>query len=193
MKSFYLTTAKFQHFAQMQKAFTPEECVKIIELGKALNSKTAGIRKEQSTVINASIRDSDVGFFDVNTETHWIYSKCASLIKSCNDHIYNYEIESIEPLQFTVYDRRGSKYGKHVDVQTKGIRARKLSFTIQLSDSTTYLGGDLLLHISSQPISMDRSQGTFTVFPSYTLHEVSPILDGARYSLVGWVNGPDFK
>jgi hypothetical protein len=35
--------------------------------------------------------------------------------------------------------------------------------------------------------------GTFTVFPSYTLHEVSPILDGARYSLVGWVNGPDFK
>ena len=192
MKSFYLTTAKFQHFAQMQKAFTPEECVQIIELGKTLNANTASVQKEHST-INPSVRDGDIAFFDLDNKTQWIFDKCSKLITSCNDHVYKYNIDYIESLQFTIYDRLGSKYGKHTDILEQGIGARKLSFTIQLSDSTTYLGGDLLLHISSQPISMDRSQGTFTVFPSYTLHEVSPILDGARYSLVGWVNGPDFK
>jgi len=30
-------------------------------------------------------------------------------------------------------------------------------------------------------------------FPSYTLHEVTPVTKGTRYTLVGWVHGPAFK
>ena len=31
------------------------------------------------------------------------------------------------------------------------------------------------------------------VFPSYSLYEVTPVTKGERYSLVGWITGPQFK
>ncbi len=40
---------------------------------------------------------------------------------------------------------------------------------------------------------MDKKQGTLIVFPSYTLHEVTPVTKGERNSLVTWVTGKPFK
>ena len=36
---------------------------------------------------------------------------------------------------------------------------------------------------------MTRTQGSAVVFPSYQLHRVSPVTEGRRVSLVGWVMG----
>jgi predicted 2-oxoglutarate/Fe(II)-dependent dioxygenase YbiX len=35
--------------------------------------------------------------------------------------------------------------------------------------------------------------GSLSVFPSYQLHEVTPVESGIRRALVGWVIGPKFK
>ena len=40
---------------------------------------------------------------------------------------------------------------------------------------------------------MRRDQGYVAVFPSYVLHEVTPVTKGTRYSLVSWVTGKSFK
>jgi len=40
---------------------------------------------------------------------------------------------------------------------------------------------------------MKKEQGTLIAFPSHTLHEVTPITEGRRYSLVGWITGKPFK
>ena len=50
-----------------------------------------------------------------------------------------------------------------------------------------------MLFRSDSPEYMPREQGQIIVFPSYTLHEVTPITKGTRYSLVSWVSGPSFK
>jgi len=70
---------------------------------------------------------------------------------------------------------------------------RKLSFTIQLSDSDDYEGGDLQFGpvIEHQPEI--KKKGNITIFPSYVWHRVTPITKGNRYALVGWVHGPTFK
>ena len=40
---------------------------------------------------------------------------------------------------------------------------------------------------------MRKQIGDLVVFPSYVLHEVTPVTKGERNSLVCWVTGPSFK
>lgn len=68
---------------------------------------------------------------------------------------------------------------------------RKLSFSLQLSDPSSYRGGDLLFGGSHPPES--RAQGALTVFPSILMHEVTPVYTGKRLAIVGWIHGPTFR
>ena len=56
-----------------------------------------------------------------------------------------------------------------------------------------YEGGELLLHTGENPERPMKKQGMGVFFPGYTLHEVTPVTKGKRYSLVAWVLGPKFK
>jgi PKHD-type hydroxylase len=72
---------------------------------------------------------------------------------------------------------------------------RKLSITIQLSDSDDYEGGNFILDRQyQQPDSKDlRTKGTILVFPSPIKHKVTPVTKGIRKSLVAWVEGPKWR
>ena len=39
------------------------------------------------------------------------------------------------------------------------------------------------------PWPCHKGQGVATVFPSWTLHEVTPLISGERYAVVAWVLG----
>ena len=97
-----------------------------------------------------------------------------------------------EFLQFTNYTAPGAKYGKHIDRATD-FSIRKISMSIQLTDPSTYEGGELCLYDSNEGVEMDKAQGKLIIFPSYVLHEVKPVTKGERNSLVGWVTGSPFK
>jgi PKHD-type hydroxylase len=69
---------------------------------------------------------------------------------------------------------------------------RKLSFTVQLSDSDAYTGGDLeFLEVPSSPELREqlRQKGTVIVFPSFLQHRVTEITEGQRHALVSWREG----
>ena len=38
-----------------------------------------------------------------------------------------------------------------------------------------------------------RSAAQFIVFPSFLMHQVKPITDGERHSIVSWFTGPQMK
>ena len=83
--------------------------------------------------------------------------------------------------------------GWHMDVgNTSSTSSRKVTFTIQLSDPSTYVGGDLTIS-SMDGNSEIRQQGTAIVFPSFVSHCVKKVESGTRYCLVGWVHGPSFR
>ena len=84
------------------------------------------------------------------------------------------------------------KYGKHVDC-SYNTNIRKLSFTLQLSDPSDYDGGDLCLYFGEDAEVIKREQGYVALFPSYVLHEVTPVTRGTRYSLVSWITGKPFR
>lgn len=76
---------------------------------------------------------------------------------------------------------------------------RKLSFSLQLSSSDDYTGGDLqfltepALNTAPQLFTASRQQGSIIIFDPYIQHRVTPIQSGQRKSLVGWAIGPRWK
>jgi len=81
----------------------------------------------------------------------------------------------------------------HVDMGRSHAASRKLGFTIQLSNSDEYEGGDLeFRNVEIDPKSL-RKKGALAIFPTYWLHRVSPVTKGTRDAVVGWVHGPSFR
>jgi PKHD-type hydroxylase len=178
-----------QTWAYWDSAFTPEECKKIIEIG---NKK----KLIQGTILHgttSSMRDSKIAWLYPTEELNWVYTRISQIIYDLNKKYFNFELYGfIEGFQFTHYQQPDGKYKKHVD---RGLNAfiRKLSLSVQLSDPSSYEGGELLLHEEENPIIVPKEQGKLITFPSYIMHEVKPVTKGERYSLVAWITGPSFK
>jgi PKHD-type hydroxylase len=64
---------------------------------------------------------------------------------------------------------------------------------VQLSDPREYEGGELQILNRKEPTSMEKKRGLITVFPAWTLHQVTPVTKGTRQTLVAWISGPEFK
>lgn len=81
----------------------------------------------------------------------------------------------------------GMTYGMHVDsaIITLGQRQLRsdISCTIFLNDPETYDGGALAVRVGSRIVQFKLPAGSAIVYPSTTLHEVTPVTRGER--LVG--------
>lgn len=168
---------------------TPEECKKVIEIGEKIGTEKS---KLENGNVDEKIRKNNTCFIPVNNDTRWLFEKCTYVINMVNEKYFNYDLTAISELQYTVYDK-DCFYDKHIDMIYESYGIRKLSFSILLSDPSTYEGGELLLHLSNEPTPTKKELGVMTAFPSRTLHEVTPIKKGKRIALVGWVIGPKFR
>lgn len=177
------------------ECFSKEECDKIIELGRKLDIEQAKIGGlESDSEINYSIRRSNVGFFSVDQDTEWLFRKLTDLINQVNAQYYNFDLEEIESLQFSHYTSEDlGCYTKHIDMLYRTWKTRKLSVSIQLNDPVDYEGGELTFHGTGTEVGDKNKQGVGIFFPSWSVHEVTPVTKGERYSLVAWIVGPRFK
>ena len=182
-------------FAWAQKLFNEEECKQIIKKGETLFTYKATISPKKG-FLNTKIRDSEVSWIFPENDTSWIFQKIVPCIKHLNKEFFKFDITGLyEGLQFTKYTAPSGKYRKHTD-RGYGSGIRKLSFTIQLTSEEDYKGGDLCLYEGSKPMKLNKEAktiGTLIAFPSFCLHEVKEIKKGKRFSLVGWIGGPNFK
>jgi PKHD-type hydroxylase len=182
---------KTNGWAYWDKAFTPEECKKIIKYAEQFKKQDAYVSNNKH--VDLTIRESKVVWITPDPEINWLYQKLTAIIAKLNEDYFRFDLFGfIEAFQFTEYNSPSGYYGKHIDSMYDGT-VRKLSFVLQLSDPKDYVGGELQLHLGKTPNGMKKEQGTVIAFPSPTLHEVTPITEGIRYSLVGWITGKPFK
>jgi len=177
-------------YAFWNEAFTKEECEKIIDVAKnkgLTTGKTVGGGTTDPS------RNSDISWLNPTDNLHWVYQRLTDIIVPLNKDFFKFDLYGInEGLQFTNYKAPSGKYGKHID-RTMNMAVRKLSVSIQLTNPDEYEGGDLCIYDGDRAEKMDKKQGTLVMFPSYVLHEVTPVTKGERNSLVTWVTGPAFK
>jgi PKHD-type hydroxylase len=175
-------------WAYHTKVFSPEECQQIINYGKSLESHIGGVKSNRQ-----EMRKSNVSWIYPNDNTIWIYNRVRDIVLKLNEQYFNFHLIGFcEGFQFTEYKAPSGYYSTHIDKWTDG-PIRKLSITIQLSDPSDYEGGNLELFFANDPEIAPKEQGLLLAFPSYTLHGVTPVTKGTRYSLVAWISGDPFK
>jgi predicted 2-oxoglutarate/Fe(II)-dependent dioxygenase YbiX len=88
---------------------------------------------------------------------------------------------------------RRDHYDWHIDVGQSVNASRKLAFSLQLSASSDYEGGDLEFFNLALDRAQARQRGAIIVFPAFRAHRVTPVTAGVRWAVVGWVHGPTFR
>lgn len=183
-------------FVTWEKAFNEEELDKLIAYCDTLPLEKAAIDKDKKENIE-DIRESQVAWIELNEKSSFIYDRLAYVLRGLNGEFYKFDLYGFsEHLQFTIYkeDSKGH-YTWHLDngSSNAGAVPRKLSLVLQLSDPKDYEGGDLEIMTSANPQAIKKEKGLIAVFPSYTLHRVTPVTKGTRKTIVVWATGPAFK
>ena len=179
-------------FAWWEGAFTENELDWLQQKAKAAD-KNAQIGGAGSGGVNPNVRRSQVSWLENNPDTTWVFRKLADVVSKMNAEHFRFELTGFgEPLQLTHYDQsENGMYGWHQDYG--GGVSRKVSMTLQLTDPSEYEGGNLQMMTTGEPVNVRKQRGLIAVFPSYVLHQVPPVTQGSRQSLVAWISGPAFR
>jgi PKHD-type hydroxylase len=143
---------------------------------------------------DASVRKSQSVFLRNEPKYRWLYQRMWQAVVECNRQFFCVDIAGIEGnIQLARYDSSDAGfYSWHTDFADVAPN-RKISISIQLSESEDYDGGDLQLLFDQSPMTLERTRGAFFAFPSFALHRVTPVTRGTRWSLVAWVQGPRWR
>jgi PKHD-type hydroxylase len=173
-------------------AFTKEELDWLQSYAK--NSTTpAYVGGGGNNNINPDVRRSQISWLNNSQDTEWVFRKLGNVGAELNAKYFRFDLTGFgEALQMTNYnsDDHGM-YGWHVDYG--GPISRKLSLVVQLSDPSEYEGGELQIKTNANPLLVKKQRGYVAAFPSYTLHQVTPVTRGNRQSLVAWISGAPFR
>ena len=78
-------------------------------------------------------------------------------------------------------------YGRHIDNPFMSSGRSDLSFTISLTDKSTYNGGELIIEDMNLENEFKLNAGEIIIYPSTYLHSVKEIKNGERIVCVGWI------
>jgi PKHD-type hydroxylase len=182
----------FEPFVWWENAFTNAELDQLQRMAKKANERAVvgGNFGEEEL---KKIRRSQINWLSNTPDTEWVFSKLADIAARLNSQFYRFDLTGFgEQLQLTNYDQsEHGMYGWHVDYNANV--SRKLSLVLQLTDPSEYEGGNLQIMTSADVLTVRKQRGLVVAFPSYVLHQVTPVTKGNRQSLVSWVSGPAFK
>jgi PKHD-type hydroxylase len=181
-------------FVRWEGAFTEQELDWLQERAKNADQQAEVTGNLDQVVVN-SIRRSQVSWLNKTPETAWVFAKLAHVASSLNAEYYRFDLTGFgEELQLANYTQsEHGMYGWHQDYGGKLGPSRKLSMVLQLSDPAQYEGGNLQVMTNGEPKNVRKQRGLISVFPAYTLHQVTPVTQGTRQSLVAWISGPPFR
>lgn len=147
---------------------------------------------------NTTVRSSEVRWINQeDPNSRFIANLVWNYTLQANRYAFGVDMRQIGDIQYTTYNAENEgHYDWHIDtfIGNSSASDRKLSVTIQLSDSDDYEGGDFILDTEQKPPKESlRKKGTVLVFPSFMRHKVEPVTKGIRKSLVAWIEGPHWK
>lgn len=180
-------------FAWWEDAFTSEQLDWLQKKAREATQE-AQVGGGNGGEVNENVRRSELNWISKDKDCAWVFERLAHVVSSLNADYFGFELTGFgEAIQLTNYhEARQGNYTWHQDFGVKNA-SRKLSVVLQLSDPRDYEGGELQILLGKEPTSIQKKRGLITVFPSWTLHQVTPVVKGTRQTLVTWVSGPAFK
>lgn len=170
--------------------FSPQECERILA-GRSAEGRPALIQRDDASPgVDAEVRKATSYQLEAIPENYWIWERLGSTFVDVNQRFFKFQFDRLSPLAVMEY-RAGDFYDSHVDIGLGRYSCRKLSCVLFLSPEQSYTGGRLLFGPDQDAVV--RAQGAAVFFPSFMLHQVEPIADGLRHTLVCWALGNAFS
>ena len=181
-----------QHWPELK--FTEEECDAILKMVEDLYATTSSVggSKDNSKIAH-EIRSAQIFDVEYDEESKWIFDKVTNAVAVANATHFDYEISgishSLQLIQYRDDFEVPGHYTWHTDSGRGEPATRKISFVAQLSKPEDYEGCELTVNDHGNLITATKERGSMHMFPSYQVHQVSPITKGERFALVIWVHG----
>lgn len=187
-------TKQIEKFAWWDEGFTEQELNWLQQKTKEAVEEAYIGKVNNEMKKDTNVRSTKLNWIFIEPNNAWVFDKLSHIVSSINAEHFGFELTGFgEPIQLSHYDEtQQSHYKWHVDFGSSG-PSRKLSIVLQLSDPADYEGGQLQLFTNSDVTNIPKKRGLITIFPSYTLHQVTPVIKGTRQTLVSWISGPPFK
>jgi PKHD-type hydroxylase len=182
-------------------ALTEDFCHELIQLGKETKFSKGVLFKGD---YDEDMRKSSICFFNRETLPSWFNFIKPFIVAANNNAGWGLEISEAEDMQIAKYSK-GDYYKWHIDSTGEIFekldkptspeidgKVRKLTCVALLNDDFT--GGELELKILTsmgdvKKIKPEIKKGSLLFFPSNTVHRVTPVTKGVRYSAVNWFVG----
>lgn len=178
---------------ELPRVFTDQECRRIVELACAGTFDDAGL---VGGLRGDNARRSRIYWLEDEGPAGWVFRRMLECFAKANREHFDFALEEFaERMQVAWYGAEPDGFFDwHVDHGNGPVAARrKLTVVVQLSDASSYAGGDLETNADGHVRSAPRDIGSAAMFPSFVLHRVSPVTEGERYSLTLWAHGPAFR
>ena len=151
--------------------FSKEECESIISYNDThITNWIMDDRKYNSQPINYSL------------ETQWLFNKLKKFVETETKIEFRFIKKQIHFHKFI----KGNWFGKHNDIREN----RLYAVGVLLNDD--FEGGDFKLYNPNE-IILDKVIGNTYLFDVRIDHEITPILDGERYSLLWFLENEHIK
>ena len=153
------------------------ECEQIINLCDDFHQSKVYDWKTNTGKVNKQKRNSEEAyFFDLD-----------SLKKIVIPKLKEFNIKNLPDKTKVLRYKKGCFFTPHRDKRAGALEHRKLTLIIQLSESTDYTEGKLI--VDNQTAS--KEIGTLILFDSTLIHQVTELIDGERLALVSWIRDED--
>jgi PKHD-type hydroxylase len=116
------------------------------------------------------------------------------ITKQANDEIYDFRLLGIIDQDFPQIFRyeSGDYYNLHLDLSPMAT-TRKISFIVNLSDPSTYEGGNIeFLNTNTSDANLNE-QGSILIFPSFLPYKITEVTKGHKDIIVGCIHGAVFR
>lgn len=175
------------------EALSPEDCDRLLALLAKTPLRPAALIGGRAATDR---RRAEIAWLDDLPEAAFAMDRLIRLVAAVNRDDFGFEIsdfgESAQAARYTA--ENAGHFDWHSDIGSGTWAAkRKLTVVVQLSAPADYDGGGLELRPDSHVQELPRRRGTALIFPSFTLHRVTPVSRGQRWSLTLWAHGPGFR
>lgn len=177
----------------MQQAFSVEECERII-------ATVASSPTDEALLVGKNrdykLRRAELVWADDVDGMGWVMDRLIELVRTSNRDQFDFDLRDFaeSPQVATYKGTSAGHFSWHSDIGDGPLaKRRKLTLVLQLSKPNSYEGGDLQVMPSAEVMGASRNQGCVSIFPSFLLHQVTPVTQGIRHSLTVWAHGPPFR
>lgn len=179
----------------------PETCARIVAEARSAPTTQAPVYIEGSSeLVHETVRKA-TSMHPSNETFAVVQERLFQLIPALEEH-FKINLTECERPQFLAY-RAGDFFVRHQDGDSNNLefdhlRVRKISIVVFLNDATTdpepgaFCGGALVFcqegdaQIEPLTFPLWGETGLLVAFASHTLHEVTPVTDGERFTIISF-------